>query len=307
MDQFHSSHLSSPEICPEDWPPSWSLRRLVACWLLTLVSGGGGYLRLYWFLVSACMIRELSFRVNFLVRCATHLLWLSLMLVFFQVIFRHTRTIGDLDEDRYLFFLGTSLTLNALVHCLFITGCAEFSESVRTGNLDFVLLKPVDEQFLLTCQRIDWAMIPEVLFSMSVAAYAGYRIGGIPSMPRIICYCILLGGGLAILYGLLVIISACSVWTVRHQELYELWFHLVQFSRYPADIYGRHVLSALLGSVLTYVLPILVAVTVPARYGAMLLESWHPVAYLLLAAVAALMISRWIFRFALRSYQSASS
>ena len=56
--------------------------------------------------------------------------------------------------------------------------------------------------------------------------------------------------------------------------------------------------------VLTYVLPILLAANVPARYGAMLLDDWRPVAYLIAAAIAALAASRGFFKFALRSYQS---
>jgi ABC-2 type transport system permease protein len=93
------------------------------------------------------------FRANFLVRLATHVIWLSLMLAFLKVIFLHTRRVGDWDEARLLAFVGTYLTLNAAVNCLFMNGCIRFSELVRTGNRDFELVKPVDEQFLLTCNR----------------------------------------------------------------------------------------------------------------------------------------------------------
>ena len=33
---------------------------------------------------------------------------------------------------------------------LFLDNCNEFAELVRTGDLDFYLLKPIDEQFLIT-------------------------------------------------------------------------------------------------------------------------------------------------------------
>ena len=53
-----------------------------------------------------------------------------------------------------------------------------------------------------------------------------------------------------------------------------------------------------------YRITILLAVNVPARYGAMLLDDWRQVASRVAAALAA---SRAFFKFALRSYQSASS
>ena len=108
------------------------------------------HVRLYGLFVHTCLLRELTLRANFLVRCVTHLIWLGVMLVFVKVILLHTRRIGDWDQFGLLFFMGTYLTLNATVNCLFTSGCSRFSELIRSGNLDFELLKPVDEQFLLT-------------------------------------------------------------------------------------------------------------------------------------------------------------
>src|SRR5437899_9420141 len=90
--------------------------------------GWSCYLRLYWMCASTCLIRELTFRGNFLVRCGTHIIWIALQLVFFQVIFLHTERIGTWDRFNYLFFLGTFLTLNGIVNCLFIGNCTQFSE-----------------------------------------------------------------------------------------------------------------------------------------------------------------------------------
>ena len=249
----------------------------------------------------------MTFRANFLVRCVTHLIWLGVMLVFVKVIFLHTRRIGDWDQFGLLFFMGTYLTLNATVNCLFTSGCSRFSELIRSGNLDFELLKPVDEQFLLTCQRIDWALLPQVVLGLALSAFARFQSGSVPSAMQVVSYFVLLALGVAILYSLLVALAALSVWTVRHEELFELWFCLLQFANYPDDIYRKNAGGACVAFVLSYVLPILLAVNVPARYGAMLLDHWQPVIFLIIAAFFALVASRVFFKFALRSYRSASS
>lgn len=123
----------------------------------------------------------------------------------------------------------------------------------------------------------------------------------------LIGYFTLLACGVAILYSLVVVLAAPSVWTVRHEELYELWFYLLQFGNYPDEVYRGHIVGTGVRIVLTYALPILLAVNVPARYGATLLDDWRPVASLVAAAIASLAASRAFFKFALRSYQGAGS
>jgi ABC-2 type transport system permease protein len=215
----------------------------------------------------------------------------------------HTRRIGDWDESRLLFFVGTYLTLIATVNCFFMTGCHRISELVRTGNLDFDLLRPVDEQFLVTCQRIDWALFPQILLGLTISGVASVNSGMAFSFGRQLAYFVLLGCGVAILYSLLVVLSALSIWTVRHSELYELWFYLLQFGNYPEEVYRGSILGSGVRTLLTYVLPILLAVNVPARYGAMLLHNWQPIVCLVSAAILALAASRAFFKRALRSYE----
>ena len=50
--------------------------------------------------------------------------------------------------------------------------CNEFAALVRTGDLDFFLLRPVDEQFLVSCRKIDWSCAPNVLLGAGVMGYA---------------------------------------------------------------------------------------------------------------------------------------
>jgi ABC-2 type transport system permease protein len=232
---------------------------------------------------------------------------MSLLIVFFRVIFTHTQRIGDWNEHAYLFFLGTFITLNASVNCLFINGLTHFSEVVRTGELDFVLLKPADEQFLLSCQRFDWTLLPQVLFGLATSLFATLQSEATIPVTTIFIYLLLLVAGVAVLYSLLLILAAVSVWTIRHHELYELWFCLLQFANYPKDIFKGQFVGACLSFVLTFVFPILLAVNVPAGFGAALLSGWQPIVFLGIAAIVTLSTSRRFFRFALRSYRSAST
>jgi ABC-2 type transport system permease protein len=119
----------------------------------------------------------------------------------------------------------------------------------------------------------------------------------------------LMAAGVAIMYSLLLLVAASSVWMIRNQSLYEMWWYVTQFARYPSEIYSKENLVGVgLKFALTFVLPVLLAVNMPARYG-MPGKTIDPflIFYLFLSAVAALVASRWFFRRALRAYRSASS
>jgi ABC-2 type transport system permease protein len=114
--------------------------------------------------------------------------------------------------------------------------------------------------------------------------------------------------GTLIMYGVMITLAATSVWLGRNQSLYDFWFYITNFARYPMEIYHGPIGGWLRWS-LTFLIPVLVVVNVPARMMAKPLTAEY--AYLALFAVAATVISfaasRWTFTKALDSYRSASS
>ena len=61
--------------------------------------------------------------------------------------------------------------------------------------------------------------------------------------------------------------------------------------------------------IFTFIIPVLIVVNVPARMLVRPLEAqnWWLAAFAILAAVACMAASRWLFQLALSSYRSASS
>ena len=68
--------------------------------------------------------------------------------------------------------------MNGVIEMFFLDNCNEFAELVRTGDLDGLLLKPIDEQFLITCRRIDWGTAPNVLMGAAVMGSRFIRWAG---------------------------------------------------------------------------------------------------------------------------------
>jgi len=270
-----------------------------------ILGGLKRYFRLLGSLGVYTLNRELAFRGNFLVKVSVEVIWLGILIAFYRVVFARTSTVAGWNEPQYLFFVGCFFALNGLIEMLFLENCNEFAELVRTGDLDGLLLKPIDEQFLITCRRIDWGTAPNVLMGSAVMGIALYNAGWHPEFLRVATFLITFVCGTAIAYGFMLMLTSVSVWMVRNQSLMEMWWLFSSLARYPKEIFAGP-LAEPLGAFFTYCVPILVVVNVPANAMVRVLD-WPMVGLTIGATVLLLWLSRRFFHYALRSYRSASS
>jgi ABC-2 type transport system permease protein len=253
------------------------------------------------------LTRELAFRWNFLVKMFVEVLWLGIILAFYRTIFTKTSVVADWSEPQYLFFVGCYFALLGLIETLFLENCNAFADLVRSGDLDFFLLQPIDEQFLLTFRNVEWSSVPNVLMGIAVMAMALVQLDWAFDFGQLLVFLGLFACGTVITYSFLVLLMSVSIWLVRNQSLYELWWLFTSLVRYPREIFMRSSWAAPIGVVFTYAVPILLVVNIPANLIAKNLLDPPLVALMLVATAALLFISRRFFQYALRRYRSASS
>jgi ABC-2 type transport system permease protein len=272
------------------------------------------YLRVFGTFARNSLVRNMTFRTNFVLETVTSLSWVAINLAFYLLIFEYTGMIGagtGWGKWEFFLFLSTGLLINSTVETLFMTNADEFNELIRTGGLDFALLKPIDTQFLVSLQRIDWSSAGNFGFGLVLMVYSLFRLGYVPGPVEVVLYPLYVACGVSILYSLMIAMAASSVWLGRNQNLFDFWFYITNFARYPMEIYrGR--IGTPLRWFFTFIIPVLVVVNVPARLlvrslAPQSLADWLLPAFALLAAAASLLASRWVFNRALLSYRSASS
>lgn len=260
------------------------------------------------------LVRDMTFRANFLIETVSSLAWMAMNLAFYMLVFEYTPMLGagtGWGKYEFILFLATTYVINGIVQALFMTNADEFSELIRTGSLDFVLLKPIDTQFLVSLQRIEWSSVGNILFGLILVVFAIVKLEYVPGVTAALLYPLYVGCGVMILYGLMIALAASSVWLGRNQTLYDFWFYITNFARYPKEIY-RGPFGNPLRWFFTFIIPVLVVVNVPARILLHPLipqtpEDWLLPLFALVAAALCLFGSRWVFNRALVSYRSASS
>ena len=251
----------------------------------------------------------MTFRGNFLIEIVTRLFWFAAQLVLFDLIYRHVPMIQDWNRGEYFAFMATGMLINALVEAFFMPNCANFSELIRTGDLDFVLLKPIDTQFLVSFQSVNFAMLNQVLMALLLLGYALSSVQAVLTPGRVVAYVLLLGVGVAFFYSLMIALASTSVWLGRNQGLYDFWFYITVFARYPQNVYRQSFGGEVLWFGFSFVIPILLVVTVPSRLllSKALEPSWIVLVIAPVATLASLGVSRAVFTWALSNYRSASS
>ncbi len=253
------------------------------------------------------LVREMTFRANFLITVLTRTFWFAAQLTLFEIIYRNVNHINDWSREEYFAFMATGMLINAFVETFFMPNCNNFSELIRTGNLDFALSKPIDTQFLISFEKMDLAMLNQIVLAGSLLGYSLYKIGEPVSLIQVAVFVFYLGVGVTFFYSLMIALASTSVLFGRNQSLYDFWFYITVFARYPRSIYEGSPAANVLQTVFTFVIPILLVVTVPARVLVKNLQEWQLPAVSLCAAAVGLLVSRAIFVWSLKRYRSASS
>ena len=122
------------------------------------------YLRVFLTFTRNSLVRDMTFRTNFVLQCISSMSWTLMNLGFYMIIFHHLDDQSLVEgagwqQYEFFVFLATTWIVFSLVQAFFMPNAHEFSELIRTGNLDFALLNPIDTQFLISFTKVDWSAL----------------------------------------------------------------------------------------------------------------------------------------------------
>lgn len=260
------------------------------------------YFEIYQMLFRNSLIREMNFKANFLLWMAVELLWFVGQIFFIEVLFNYVDKIGDWTKWQVVLLVGTHQIIGQLFQAFFYTNLANLPELVRTGKLDFLLLQPVDSQFIVSTNRFSADSVINSLVGVAIVIFSLAKLEIHPSCIAIAAYIGAVLLGIGIHYSIMFSLATVSFWIVRAQGVIHGYYNLFNIARYP-DVVFRGVFRA----VFSYVIPVIIVANTPARV-LMNLGS-TPGLYIQLAFASAVVVilSRVFWKVALRRYSSASS
>jgi ABC-2 type transport system permease protein len=260
------------------------------------------YLALYAALWKNSVVREMGFKVNFLLWIFVDLLWFALQVTFIAVIYRHTEHIGDWSKWEVIMLVAASHFTQQIFTGLFLNNCVQLSEHIRTGRFDFFLLLPVNTRFLISFRQVDLGAFINAMADVAVMVYAARQLHLSPTVLQVAGFLALCGVGVLIHYSLMFLLTSVSFWTVKAQGIVWGYYNLFNIARLP-DAAFRGFFKAFF----TFAIPMILVANVPAKLIVGKLSSPPDMLLLLGMSVVCFAVSEWGWRLSMRRYTSASS
>lgn len=257
-------------------------------------------LRLMGGIISISLQRDLAYRAEIFVRLGLSVLAAVGTIVSLAAVYSHVERLAGWSFGEAVLVLGMFLIVNGLLLTFIEPNLEWFSEKLRQGMLDDVLVKPVSSIFLTSfATSRPWSLV-DVLIGVGVVAFGLSSLDTPVTLAGLAAGVALVGVGIVAAWAIRMACATVSFWAVG-LELSVFWYAPWTLGRYPVDAYGRIARTAL-----TYVLPVAFVSTFPAR--ALTRGAEAP---LLFGGVVAAVVTAGgvmlLWRAGLRRYTSATS
>ncbi len=243
----------------------------------------------------------LAYRVDTVVNILLEILSLAWELLSLAIIFSNTQTLGGWNLGELITLLGVFHLVNALMMILIWPNTEKFNASVRDGTLDYTLLQPANSMFLVTFSRMIIWRAWDIVLGFALIVIGIQMSGLVATIFQVLSFLLLSATGVIILYSLWIVMIAATFWFTKFDNNVTILHALLDTGRYPATVYPFW-----LRLIITYLVPIAVATTIPLQALRGELTGWQTLLFVAISAASFFIASR-IWKSGVRKYSGASS
>ncbi|WP_375425180.1 ABC transporter permease [uncultured Friedmanniella sp.] len=203
----------------------------------------------------------LQYRSDFAIAVVNAGVGLVTAVLALSVVFGNTADLRGWTADQLLVLVGVHFFISGLVGVVIRPSMEAMMEGIRLGTFDFVLTKPADAQLLASARVMSPQALTDVVVGLGVVGFGLSRIGATLHPAAVVLFAVTLLAGFATVYSFLLLLSTCAFWFVKLDNILVIFQALFgNAGRWPVPIF-----PGWMRPVLTFVVPIAFAVTVPAQ------------------------------------------
>jgi ABC-2 type transport system permease protein len=247
------------------------------------------------------VLAALEYRAGFWTGGVLSLFWSVGGAIPLVVALEHRPDVAGWGPWSLAMLVGCHMIVNGLFGAVMVPAMFASMEDIRTGALDYLLLRPVNA--LVSCLVADfqpWCLL-ESMVGVVLLVVAASALHVTPGPLDVVMFVLVFGSGVAALYALAVLILSLAFRAMQLQNLAYMLESLLDFGRWPISVF-RGPLKA----VFTFVIPFAIMTSYPPMALLGVLEPKAAVAGVATAVLLGLVaLGAWLR--ALRGYTSASS
>jgi ABC-2 type transport system permease protein len=197
--------------------------------------------------------------------------------------------------------LGVFRLVNTMMIALIWPNTEKFNQSIRDGSMDYTILQPVNSLFLVTFSRITVWRIWDLVLAITLIVVGVNMTGDSTTPLQILTFILLAISGTIIIYSLWIVLISLTFWFTKFDNNVTILQALMDSGRYPATVY-----PAWLRIIVTFVIPIAVATTIPLQALRGDLGANQIVIFFVIGLLSFWVASR-VWKVGLKQYSGASS
>jgi ABC-2 type transport system permease protein len=257
------------------------------------------YVRLLSTQLRASLVLAMQYRADFVLDGLVEVFWMATAIVPLYVVFAIRSTVAGWSFGEALMVMGWFTFLEGVIEGAINPSLVSVVEHVRKGTLDFVLIKPVDAQFLVSTARFQPWRAVNVITAVAIFGWAFRRLGRGPSAGALSTAAIAMAVAIVVLYSLWIVTVSAAFYVVRIDNLTNLFGAVFDAARWPISVFRGAVRF-----IFTFVVPLALMTTYPAEA----LLGTLPATTLgasIAGALASLVVSRIVWSASIARYTSA--
>ena len=244
---------------------------------------------------------SLAYRADTVVNILLNVMWLGWELLSLSIIFSNTETIAGWGFGELIALLGVFRLVHTLMIALIWPNTEKFNQSIRDGSMDYTLLQPINSMFLVTFSRITVWRAWDLILAIVLIIIGINMSGDITTPLNILVFILLTISGAIVIYSLWIVLIALTFWFTKFDNNVTLLQALLDAGRYPVTVY-----PVWLRIIVTFIIPVAVATTVPLQGLRGELNLGSVIMFLAIGMASFLVASR-VWKAGLKKYSGASS
>ena len=244
---------------------------------------------------------SLAYRADTVVNILLNLMWLGWELLSLSIIFSNTETLGGWGFGELIALLGVFRLVNTMMVALIWPNTEKFNQSIRDGSMDYTILQPVNSMFLVTFSRMSIWRIWDLVLAIILIVVGVNMAGDVATPLSIFNFILLTISGAIVIYSLWIVLIAFTFYFTKFDNNVTLLQALLDAGRYPVTVYPMW-----LQIIVTFIIPIAVATTIPLQALRQELSTLQVLMFVGIGIASFLVASR-IWKAGLKRYSGASS
>lgn len=264
--------------------------------------GIGKYIFIFFLYVKNSLIGYLEYGANFFMEFLSECVYILLKVVYIVAICNSSKNIAGFSSNYVLVLGGNYLILTGIFVGFFMMNFFELSNQIRQGDLDLAIVKPISLQFTVSFRQFQFgALIPDVIAGIVLIAIGLPHLNVVITPVNVVKYLVMMIAAVVLIYSVFFLLQMSSFWFVKTESLTTLFENLWDYNNMPMQIYGKRI--AAIG---IFIVPLFAISNFPIMCFVGTIKTsmfiWG-----IVAAILFMIVSRVVWKKAIKHYSSASS